>query len=73
MGIVEFLNFKVQDKSVVDPAFVDWRQNNPGNPIQELVNNAGITKDGLFMWVPKSNWDDVIAISLKCMLMLDKT
>ena len=32
-----------------------------------LVNNAGITKDGLFMWMPEKDWDDVINISSKGM------
>ena len=30
-----------------------------------LVNNAGITRDGLLMWMPEKDWDDVLNISLK--------
>lgn len=66
-GSGELLKFKVQDKSVVDAAIAGWLENNPEKFIKVLVNNAGITKDGLFMWMPESNWDDVIAISLKGM------
>jgi 3-oxoacyl-[acyl-carrier protein] reductase len=29
------------------------------------VNNAGITRDGLFMWMPEKDWDDVLNISVK--------
>ncbi len=64
-GTGELLKFNVQDKSAVDKAIAGWQQNNPEKFIKVLVNNAGIAKDGLFMWMPESNWDDVIAVSLK--------
>ena len=66
-GFGELLPFKVQDKPAVDQALTDWMENNPQKFIQVLVNNAGITKDGLLMWMPESNWDEVIAVSLKGM------
>jgi len=66
-GSGELLKFKVQDKLAVDAAIAGWLENNPEKFIKVLVNNAGITKDGLFMWMPESNWDDVIAVSLKGM------
>lgn len=64
-GSGELLKFKVQDKSVVDASITAWLTSNPEKFIKVLVNNAGITKDGLFMWMPETNWDDVIAVSLK--------
>ncbi len=66
-GSGELLKFQVQDKSQVDAALTMWQKNNPENFIKVLINNAGITKDGLFMWMPENNWDDVIAVSLKGM------
>ncbi len=63
----ELLKFKVEDKSEVDKAIAGWQKSNPEAFIKVLVNNAGITKDGLFMWMPESSWDDVIAVSLKGM------
>ncbi|MEO8416748.1 MAG: 3-oxoacyl-ACP reductase FabG [Ginsengibacter sp.] len=66
-GSGELLKFKVQDKKGVDAAISGWQQNNPEKFIKVLVNNAGITKDGLFMWMPENNWDEVIAVSLKGM------
>ncbi len=66
-GSGELLKFKVEDKSQVDEAITVWQKNNPEAFIKVLVNNAGITKDGLFMWMPENNWDDVIAVSLKGM------
>ena len=32
--------------------------------IAVLVNNAGITRDGLFMWMPPKDWHDVINTSM---------
>lgn len=64
-GSGELLKFNVQDKSAVDACLEEWHAGNPEKFIKVLVNNAGITKDGLFMWMSESNWDDVIAVSLK--------
>ena len=66
-GTGELLPFKVQDKPAVDKALAEWMENNPQKFIQVLVNNAGITKDGLLMWMSESDWDEVIAVSLKGM------
>jgi len=64
-GTAEVLQFKVEDKEETDRSLDQWQQKNPDKFIQVLVNNAGITRDGLFMWMPQNNWDDVIAVSLK--------
>lgn len=64
-GSGELLKFDVQDKIAVDNTLAGWQENNSEKFIKVLVNNAGITKDSLFMWMPESSWDDVMAISLK--------
>jgi len=64
-GSGELLKFKVQDKSDVDTSIAEWHDGNPGKFIKVLVNNAGVAKDGLFIWMPEKNWDVVIAVSLK--------
>lgn len=66
-GSGELLKFNVEDKIAVDAAVSKWLEQNPQAFIKVLVNNAGITKDGLFIWMGESNWDDVIAITLKGM------
>jgi len=40
--------------------------------IDALVNNAGITKDGLLMRMSEENWDDVIRINLKSVFNMTK-
>ncbi|REA59442.1 3-oxoacyl-ACP reductase FabG [Dyadobacter luteus] len=64
-GDGELLQFNVQTKQEVDEALNTWRENNPERFISVLVNNAGVTRDGLFMWMPESDWDEVMNISAK--------
>lgn len=64
-GDGELLQFNVQTKQEVDDALNNWRENNPERFISVLVNNAGVTRDGLFMWMPESDWDEVMNISAK--------
>ena len=41
-----------------------WLKNNPDAVIEVLVNNAGITKDTLFLWMKFEEWNSVINTSL---------
>ena len=64
-GSGELLPFNVQDNETVNAALDHWHKENENKFISVLVNNAGITRDGLFMWMPEKDWDDVLNISLK--------
>lgn len=66
-GDGQLLPFNVQHKEEVDSALNAWKEANPDKFIQVLVNNAGITRDGLLMWMPEKDWDDVLDISVKGM------
>ncbi|GAA4435580.1 3-oxoacyl-ACP reductase FabG [Ravibacter arvi] len=66
-GDGNLLPFRVQHKEEVDAALNAWKEANPEKFISVLVNNAGITKDGLLMWMPESDWDSVVDISVKGM------
>jgi 3-oxoacyl-[acyl-carrier protein] reductase len=66
-GTGELIPFNVQIKEEVNKAINAWIEANKDNFISVLVNNAGITRDGLFMWMPEKDWDDVINISVKGM------
>ena len=60
----EILAFDVADKNAVDTVLNAWQERNPDAWIEVLVNNAGITKDGLFMWMKDEDWSSVINTSL---------
>ena len=64
-GSGELLPFNVQDHETVNAALDRWHKENEDKFISVLVNNAGITRDGLLMWMPEKDWDDVLNISLK--------
>ncbi len=63
-GSGELLPFDVANFEVVKKALENWYDHNPKSIIEVIINNAGITKDGLFMWMPKEDWDSVINTSL---------
>ena len=63
-GSGELLPFDVAIFEEVKNSLDIWFDNNPKSIIEVIVNNAGITKDGLFMWMPKEDWDGVINTSL---------
>jgi 3-oxoacyl-[acyl-carrier protein] reductase len=64
-GTAETLQFRVENKSEVEAKLGEWEKNNPGAVIEVIVNNAGITKDGLFAMMDEPAWDSVVDISLK--------
>lgn len=66
-GSGEILQFNVQDKVSVDKVLDQWKTDNPDNFISVLINNAGITKDGLFVFMEEKDWDDVVNVSSKGM------
>ena len=63
-GKGELLRFDVSDKEAVRDALAGWKERNQGACISVLVNNAGIRKDGLLMWMPDEDWQAVTATSL---------
>ncbi|MFT5020924.1 MAG: 3-oxoacyl-[acyl-carrier protein] reductase, partial [Polaribacter sp.] len=63
-GTGEAIGFNVADRESVSTALDAWMEANPDNHVQIIVNNAGITKDGLFMVMSDENWDDVLGVSL---------
>ena len=59
-GSGSLLKFDVSDKTAVDNALSQWESNHPDAKLEVIVNNAGIAKDSLFMWMPAEDWSTVI-------------
>jgi len=66
-GTAELLPFQVQNSTEVNEKIEGWISNNKESRIEVLVNNAGITKDNLMVFMEESQFDDVVNISLKGM------
>ncbi|MGB7394470.1 MAG: 3-oxoacyl-ACP reductase FabG [Pricia sp.] len=63
-GQGELLPFNVADAANVKSALDEWHENHPEDIIEVVVNNAGITQDGMFMWMKAEDWTRVIDTSL---------
>lgn len=64
-GTSELLQFDVANQEQVTFTLDAWQKNNEDGIIEVIVNNAGITKDGLFLWMKPAEWNDVINTSLQ--------
>ena len=63
-GEASLLKFDVSQKDQVDMALMSWREVNPKEYIEVLVNNAGIRDDSLLLWMEPDSWHKVIDVSL---------
>lgn len=63
-GTGELLQFDVSNAEDTANALQTWQENNKEAVIEILVNNAGITKDGLFMWMKDEDWKTVMDTNL---------
>lgn len=63
-GNGEIIQFDVANADEVKTTLDSWMKTNENSLIEVIVNNAGITKDGLFMWMPAEDWQKVINTSL---------
>lgn len=64
-GSAETIGFDVSDKAALDAALDAWQTAHPDSIIDVIVNNAGITRDGLFMAMSDEDWNTVLNVSLQ--------
>ncbi len=63
-GQGELLKFDVGDPEAVKAAIGGWQEAHPGEYIEVLVNNAGIRKDNLLIWLEPQEWEKVLNTNL---------
>lgn len=61
-GSASSVPIRVEDRASVDAAFAAIEAG--AGPVEVLVNNAGVTADGLLVRMKDEQWDDVIAVDL---------
>ena len=61
---VVLMPFNVSDRKQVEASLGKWISNE-NNVLEILVNNAGIKKDGLLIFMKDEDWDNVLDTSLK--------
>jgi len=60
----ELMKFDVSNPEDIEIALEKWQAANPDEFIQVLVNNAGIRKDNLQVFMENDEWEDVINTNL---------
>ena len=64
-GHAELLPFDVADGKAVETALSRWETEHEGEHISVLVNNAGIRRDGLMVFMSEEDWHDVLQTSVE--------
>lgn len=60
----ELMKFDVSDMEATNKAIQEWQNAHPDEYIEVLVNNAGIRKDNLLIWLEPMEWQKVINTNL---------
>ena len=60
----QLLKFDVSKQDQVNAVLGAWIEANRENELQVLVNNAGIRKDNLMMWMSDAEWHSVMDIAV---------
>lgn len=60
----ELLPFNVMNRQQTRKAIEDWQEAHPDEYIEVLVNNAGICRDNLMVFMPEEDWDAVLQTTL---------
>jgi len=71
-GNGEIMQFDVASQAAAERALGDWQARNEDSYIQVLVNNAGIRKDALLMWMKNEEWTDVLNTNLNSFLYITR-
>jgi len=61
----EVIKFDVGNHDDVGNALASWTAANPEAIVEVIVNNAGVARDGLFMWMTQDDWSSVLQTSLQ--------
>lgn len=69
----EILKFDVSDRDETREVLGTWFKTHATDRIEVLVNNSGIRKDNLMVWMQDQEWDEVINTSLGGFYNVTKT
>jgi 3-oxoacyl-[acyl-carrier protein] reductase len=63
-GTGELLQFDVSSRKDISDVLGLWLESHKEDPIEVLVNNAGIKDDTLMMWMKDEQWENVLRTNL---------
>ena len=59
----ELMKFDVTDPAAITLALGNWASQHPDEYIEVLINNAGIRKDNLMLWMTGEEWKKIFALN----------
>ena len=65
-GTAQLLRFDISNPQAIEEAIEMWENSHPNDYIAVLVNNAGIRRDNLMVFMQNSEWHNVIDTTLNC-------
>lgn len=71
-GSGELMKFDVSNPEEIKASIDEWKEKNPDSVIEVLINNAGIRKDALIMWMKDEEWKDVLNTNLDSFYYITK-
>ena len=71
-GTAEILPFDVSNEEAIEHAITQWEIQHPNDWIEVLVNNAGIRKDNLMVFMPVDDWKTIINLHLTGFFLLTR-
>lgn len=72
-GSGELVQFDVSNSTEVENSMGQWFKTNPEDQITVLVNNAGITRDNLMVFMSEADFNGVVQTSLNGMFNVSKS
>ncbi len=71
-GNGELLKFDVGNPDDVNQNLGNWMEQNPDKHLEVLINNAGIIRDNLMVFMPDEDWNSVISTNLHSFFYVTK-
>jgi 3-oxoacyl-[acyl-carrier protein] reductase len=68
----ELMPFDVSQQESIEAALEAWYASHPEQHIEVLINNAGIRKDALMMWMTNAEWTDVMNTNMNGLFFLTR-
>jgi 3-oxoacyl-[acyl-carrier protein] reductase len=71
-GIAELLPFDVSKEEAIEQAIAQWEDQHPDDWVEVLVNNAGIRRDHLMVFMPTEDWNYLINLHLNGFFLITR-
>lgn len=71
-GHAELLRFDVSDAAATEQALADWEGRHPEDYVSVLVNNAGIRRDNLLIFMQNEEWEEVLRTPLNGFFLITR-